>query len=80
MRRGPRRETGAPVTTDPRVHVTELMSADAISEAIRAATWNDHTHSIREQELLALTALLDSHPEWWEWPCMCGECREYVDG
>ncbi len=37
-------------------------------------------HTIPENELLALTARLDEHPEGWEHPCMCAECRSYADG
>jgi len=38
------------------------------------------THAVPENELLALTARLDEHPEGWDWPCMCAECRSYADG
>lgn len=37
------------------------------------------THAIPENELLALTARLDEHPEGWDHPCMCAECRSYAD-
>lgn len=37
-------------------------------------------HSVPENELLALTARLNEHPEGWEHPCMCAECRSYADG
>jgi len=37
-------------------------------------------HSVPENELLALTARLDEHPEGWEHPCMCATCRSYADG
>lgn len=34
-------------------------------------------HCISTEELLALTALLDEHPDWWEYPCACATCRSY---
>ena len=37
-------------------------------------------HRVPENELLALTARLDEHPEGWEYPCMCASCRSYADG
>jgi len=59
---------------------TEQKISDEISEVIR----NDWGHSghyvLLERDLLALTALLDEHPEWWDHPCMCAECRSYTDG
>ena len=30
-----------------------------------------------EKKLFILTRGLDSHPEWYECPCMCAECRSY---
>jgi hypothetical protein len=32
--------------------------------------WN-----IPTDDLLKITEKLDEHPEGWEWPCMCAECR-----
>lgn len=50
-----------------------------ISEGIRLGGDNrDYTLPLRE--LLALTALMDEHPEWWERPCFCAECRSCADG
>jgi len=34
---------------------------------------------IRECDLLAITSLLVKCPEWWDYPCMCAECRSYAD-
>ena len=37
------------------------------------------TWCIPTDELLKLTEALDEHPEGWEWPCMCAECRSHAD-
>lgn len=52
---------------------------ECLSEAVRAEAVTT-THAVPENELLALTARLDEHPEGWGWPCMCADCRSYSDG
>lgn len=31
-------------------------------------------------ELLAITERLDEHPDNWDFPCHCADCRSYGDG
>ena len=38
----------------------------------------NETHAIPTRDLLAITSLLQSHPEWWDYPCFCADCRSYV--
>lgn len=35
---------------------------------------------VTDDELYALTQELECHPEGWEHPCMCAECRSYAGG
>ena len=51
---------------------------DCLVESLRAEAVKT-TRAIPENELLALTARLDEHPEGWEHPCMCATCRSYAD-
>jgi hypothetical protein len=39
----------------------------------------DH-YIVTLKELLAVTERLDEHPEGWDFPCHCAECRSYCDG
>ena len=34
---------------------------------------------VTDDELYALTQELECHPEGWDHPCMCSECRSYFD-
>ena len=58
---------------------TLALLAQEISDGIRH-DWGDQQYTLAERDLLALTAVLPEHPEWWEHPCMCAECRRYADG
>lgn len=40
----------------------------------------EHPYTLAERDLLAITSLLDTHPMWWDHPCMCADCRSYGDG
>jgi hypothetical protein len=35
-------------------------------------------YTLPEADLLALTAALDEHPEGWDHPCLCAECRSHA--
>lgn len=52
---------------------------ECLAESLRAEAVTT-PHAVPENELLALTARFDTHPEGWGWPCMCGDCRSYCDG
>lgn len=54
----------------------ELTEAEQIAAGIRH-DWRTGAYAIPECDLIALTALLDEHPEWWEHPCLCAECRTH---
>lgn len=45
----------------------------AVAQALDKAL--DHLHVIPDEMLLKVTEPLDMHPEGWDWPCMCAECR-----
>lgn len=53
------------------------MTPEEIEE-LRGA-WNTNPHTLPEADLIALTAGLPEHPEWWDGPCMCATCRSYCD-
>lgn len=36
-------------------------------------------YALPQGDLLALTLTLDNHPDWWDHPCWCAECRSYAD-
>ena len=57
----------------------EKHCIECLSEALRTQAVI-MSHQVPENELLALTARLDEHPEGWEHPCMCATCRSYADG
>lgn len=59
-------------------HGHEKVCIECFVESLREEAVTT-VHSIPENELLALTARLDEHPEGWEWPCMCAVCRSYAD-
>ena len=50
--------------------------AREISDGIRH-DYGDQQYTLPEKDLVALTALMDEHPEWWDHPCLCAECRSY---
>lgn len=45
----------------------------SIDPAVREAGLRD------ERELVGVTESLDEHPEGYEGPCMCADCRSYAD-
>jgi len=53
---------------------------EAICDALHAEEEGHETQEIPTRDLLAITSLLTVHPDWWEWPCFCAECRSYADG
>lgn len=34
---------------------------------------------VTDDELLRLTTQLEAHPDGWEHPCMCADCRSYCN-
>lgn len=60
-------------------HGNEKACIECLVESLREEAVTT-THAVPESELLALTARLDEHPEGWDHPCMCAECRSYADG
>lgn len=56
------------------------MSKGEISLSLHREEEGNETHEIATRDLLAITALLDEHPEWWDYPCFCASCRSYADG
>lgn len=60
------------------VRSTDPSLADTARD-VRDAWECDDVHIVHERDLVALTIYIDEHPEWWDGPCMCGECREYAD-
>lgn len=37
--------------------------------------WRGRVNLVTDDELYALTDVLDEHPEGWEHPCACRECQ-----
>lgn len=60
-------------------HGNEKACIECLVESLREEAVTT-PHNVPENELLALTARLDEHPEGWDHPCMCAECRSYADG
>lgn len=50
--------------------------AEEISAGIRH-DYGDQAYTLPERDLVAMTVLLDEHPEWWDHPCLCAECRTH---
>lgn len=40
----------------------------------------DQEFTLPERDMVALTSLLDQHPEWWSYPCLCASCRSHTEG
>lgn len=39
-----------------------------------------HINLVSDDELMLITEPLDEHPDGWNHPCMCAECRSCADG
>lgn len=45
----------------------------------RQAAFDAGFNLVTTEELWKITEALDEHPDGWEHPCMCAECRSYCD-
>lgn len=55
-----------------------MPTAEELCDALHREEEGTECHSIPARDLLAITSLLQSHPEWWDYPCFCAECRSYA--
>lgn len=51
---------------------------EQICEALHTEEEGHETVAMPARDLLAITSLLDAHPEWWDYPCFCAECRSHL--
>ncbi len=56
-----------------------MPTPQELCDALHREEEGNEIQSIPTRDLLAITSLLDCHPEWWEYPCFCAECRSYCD-
>ncbi len=57
-----------------------MPTAEELCDALHREEEGNEVQSIPTRDLLAITSLLDCHPEWWDYPCFCAECRSCADG
>lgn len=56
----------------------KMPCLECLAEALHEEA-TEHEYTLPERDLLAVTALLDSHPMWWSHPCMCATCRSHAN-
>lgn len=59
--------------------MASMPTPQELCDALHREEEGNEVQSIPTRDLLAITSLLDCHPEWWEYPCFCAECRSYCD-
>lgn len=59
---------------------SDVRTAETDDESVELLRMDHTPCTITAGDLMALTVVLDEHPDWWEHPCWCAVCRSYADG
>ena len=55
-----------------------MPTPEELCNALHREEEGHETQRVSTRDLLAITSLLQAHPEWWDYPCFCAECRCYA--